>query len=60
MRSWQDDRPDRIALSGIALEALRRPKQAARRYRVAMREDWLTPLMVARLEALGEDVRGEA
>lgn len=60
VRSWQEDRFDRIALSGIALEALHRPKQAAQRYRVAMREDWLTPFMVARLAALGEYAQGEA
>lgn len=56
VRSWQQDTGDRIAVAGVALEALCRPKQAARRYRLAMREDWLEPIMRERLAALGEPI----
>ena len=55
IRRWEDECGDRVAVAGVALAALRRPKQAAAMFRLAMKhEDWLTPFMKARLEELGE------
>ena len=60
VRRWSDDGGDRIALAGIALEALARPRQAAALYRLAAtREIWLADLMRERLQALGEPLEGE-
>jgi len=60
VRRWSDERADRIALAGVAFEALARPRQAAAMYRLAMRrEDWVESPMRVRLAALGEPVEGE-
>ncbi len=57
IRTWEDERGDRVAVAGVALAALHRPKQAAAMFRLAMKhEDWLAPFMKVRLEALGESV----
>ncbi|MBA2543407.1 MAG: hypothetical protein H0V17_27445, partial [Deltaproteobacteria bacterium] len=57
VRSWDDEQGDRVALAGIALEALHRPKQAAAMYRKALaREGWLAGFLNPRLENLGETV----
>jgi hypothetical protein len=39
VRSWPDDRGDRIAVAGLAMEALHRPRKAAELYRLALDRD---------------------
>ncbi len=57
IRDWADERADRIAIAGVALEALHRPRQAAALYRLAIEnEDWLADHLKPRLEQLGEPV----
>ena len=60
VHSWRDDRADRIALAGVALAALQRPRQAAALYRLAaQKEDWIEKAMHEKLAALGEPLAGE-
>ncbi len=60
VRRWTDEYGHRIALAGMALEALARTRQAAAMYRLAARtEQWLVPHMRARLGRLGEPFEGE-
>jgi hypothetical protein len=61
VRSWEGETGDRVALAGIALEMLQRPRQAATMYRLAIRkeEHWLGDELRARLKALGEPLEGE-
>jgi hypothetical protein len=56
VRTWEDERGDRCAVAGVALEALHRPKQALAMYELALREDWLEPHLVARMKRLGEEI----
>ncbi len=61
VRSWENDSGDRVAIAGIALEKLRRPRQAAAMYRLAIRKEgqWLGDELRGRLKALGEPLDGE-
>ncbi|NVB77025.1 MAG: hypothetical protein HOV81_01400 [Kofleriaceae bacterium] len=60
VRRWSEDRAERIALAGVALEALARPRQAAAMYRLAAKtETWIAETMRERLAALGEPVEGD-
>jgi hypothetical protein len=60
VRRWGDDSGDRIALAGIALEALSRPRQAAAMYRLAATKgEWLAREMRVQLERLGAPFEGE-
>jgi hypothetical protein len=60
VRAWSDDRSERIALAGVALAALERPRQAAAMYRLArQREQWIEESMRQKLEQLGAPLEGE-
>jgi hypothetical protein len=53
VRSWRDDRGDRIAVAGVAMEALHRPRKAAELYQLAIdRDEHLSYYLQARLDAL--------
>lgn len=52
VRTWEDERGDRCAVAGVALEALHRPKQALAMYELALREDWLEPHLSDRVQRL--------
>jgi len=53
VRTWEDEPGDRCAVAGVALEALHRPKQALAMYQLALRDDWLKPLLYDRVKRLG-------
>jgi len=60
VRRWSDERGDRIALAGIALQALERPRQAAAMFRLAAKtERCLADAMHARLVAMHAPIDGE-
>jgi hypothetical protein len=54
VRGWTDDSPDRIAIAAVALEALRRPRQALALYRRAIEVGYteLVKQVRPRLDAL--------
>jgi hypothetical protein len=60
VRRWSDERGDRIALAGVALQALERPRKAAAMFRLAAKlESWLLEDMHARLTAMGAPIDGD-
>jgi hypothetical protein len=53
VRRQEDEWGERLAVTGLALETLRRPRQAAAAYRRAMEEEsWLAEELRPRLAAL--------
>ncbi len=60
VRRWRDESADRIAVAGVALETLARPRKAAAMYRLAITNGtYLEDPMTRRLEALGAPLDGE-
>ena len=55
MRSWDQEHGERLAVAGLALETLRRPRQAAALYRRAIADEaWLADVLHPRLAELEE------
>jgi hypothetical protein len=40
VRGWEDEPVERIVVAATAMETLRRPRQAAALYRIAIRRGW--------------------
>jgi hypothetical protein len=58
VRSWRDERGDRIAVAGVAMEALHRPRKAAELYQLAIEGDaYLSYALQDRLDALADPLR---
>lgn len=55
VRSWRDELPHRLCFGGLALEELKRPRQAAALYRLALAKgrSEVSDFITARLRALG-------